>query len=63
MYVALTSPHTPVLPRNEFQGTSKAGAYGDFVQETDWSIGQISKALKEKGIQMIPHVLLHGLQL
>ena len=48
LYVALTAPHTPVLPRKEFVGSSEAAAYGDFTQELDWSVGQILKALKEK---------------
>lgn len=51
LYVALTAPHTPVLPRKDFVGTSKAAAYGDFTQELDWSVGQILKVLKEKGIE------------
>ena len=51
LYVALTAPHTPVLPRKDFLGTSKAGAYGDFTQELDWSVGQIVKALQAKGIE------------
>jgi len=49
LYVPLTSPHTPVLPRKKFVGTSEAGAYGDFIQETDWSVGEILKILKKKG--------------
>ncbi len=51
LMVALSAPHTPVLPRKEFQGTSGAGSYGDFVQELDWSVGQIIKALKKKGLE------------
>lgn len=50
LYVALTSPHTPVLPRQSFEGTSKCGRYGDFIQEMDWSVGQIIMALKNKGL-------------
>jgi len=51
LYVALTAPHTPVLPRKDFVGSSEAAAYGDFTQELDWSVGQIMKALKDKGIE------------
>jgi len=50
LYVPLTAPHTPVLPRKDFVGTSKADSYGDFTQELDWSVGQIMKALKNKGL-------------
>ena len=45
LYLALTSPHTPHVPRAAFQGKSGAGNYGDFVMETDWSVGQVLDAL------------------
>ena len=50
LYFPLTAPHTPIAPTTDFQGTSDAGAYGDFVQEVDWSVGQIMQALKEEGL-------------
>ena len=49
LYFAYPSPHAPIIPNDEFDGKSKAGAYGDFVYETDDSIGKILKALKESG--------------
>ena len=51
LYFPLIAPHTPVVPRKEFVGTSKAALYGDFIQELDWTVGEIVKALKEKGIE------------
>ncbi|WPR71969.1 arylsulfatase [Flavobacterium sp. NG2] len=51
LYISLTAPHTPVLPRDEFLGKSKAGIYGDFIQELDWTVGQIVSAIKEKGVE------------
>ena len=50
MYVPFPSPHKPVLPAPEFRGKSQAGDYGDYVVETDWAVGNIIKALKEKGL-------------
>jgi arylsulfatase A-like enzyme len=50
LYFALTSPHVPIAPDEDFKGTSKAGAYGDFVQETDWAVSQIIAAVKNAGI-------------
>jgi len=47
LFFALTAPHTPIAPTEKFKGKSKAGAYGDFVNEVDWSVGQIVKALKK----------------
>ncbi len=49
LYVPLPSPHKPVMPLERFKGTSKAGIYGDYVVETDWAVGRIINALKEKG--------------
>lgn len=45
LYVAYTSPHKPVIPIAEFQGKSEAGAYGDFMMETDAHIGSLLEAL------------------
>lgn len=50
LYLALTSPHYPVVPSSEFAGRTQAGAYGDFVHQTDWSIGQVLDALERAGI-------------
>ncbi len=51
LYLPLTSPHSPIAPADSFKGTSKAGLYGDFVQQTDYSVGEIVKAVKEAGIE------------
>jgi arylsulfatase A len=48
LYLALPSPHMPIIPNDEFDGKSKAGAYGDFVYQTDWIAGEVLKALKKK---------------
>lgn len=50
LYVALTSPHTPLSPRKEFQGKSRMGVYGDFVMETDDCVGRLMKALAKNGL-------------
>ncbi len=49
LYFPLTSPHYPVVPAPEFKGKSKAGDYGDFVAQTDWTAGQVLDALKRTG--------------
>ena len=49
MYWAPIAPHKPVVPNDEFAGTSEAGVYGDFVVELDHRIGQILDALDETG--------------
>lgn len=50
LYFALTSPHYPVVPSGDFVGTTPVGAYGDFVYQTDWSVGQILDTLERAGV-------------
>ena len=47
---ATTSPHSPIVPKEKFKGSSKAGPYGDYIVQTDDSVGQIVAALKAAGI-------------
>lgn len=47
IYVPLSSPHTPWMPTEEFQGKTTVGWYGDFVHQTDAEIGRILKALDD----------------
>ncbi|MFC5051869.1 arylsulfatase [Rubritalea spongiae] len=49
-YIPLPSPHTPIVPSKKWQGKSGLGDYGDFVMQTDDFVGQIVKALDDKGI-------------
>jgi arylsulfatase A len=50
LYLPLTSPHYPVVPAPEFKGKSKAGDYGDFVVQTDWTVGQLLSTLDRVGV-------------
>ncbi len=49
LYLALASPHTPVMP-TKFRGRTGIGAYGDFVAETDAAVGDVLRALDESGL-------------
>lgn len=49
LYFAMSAPHTPWLPANEFSGSSQAGDYGDFVSMVDAMVGRVLNALKESG--------------
>ncbi len=51
LYFPLTAPHDPIAPAKQFKGTSRAGLYGDYVQEVDWSVGQIIKVLQENDLE------------
>lgn len=48
-YLALTGPHTPWVPSANYKGKSKAGLYGDFVEEVDGAIGQVLDTLARTG--------------
>lgn len=50
LYLALPSPHTPILPLERFMGTSNTNFYGDFVLQVDWHMGQIMEALDRNGL-------------
>lgn len=47
LYVPLSAPHTPWLPREPFLGKSEAGPYGDFVVHVDDVVGRILEKLDE----------------
>lgn len=47
LYLPLNSPHTPIVPAEQFVGKTDAGRYGDFVLQTDWVVGQVLAALDE----------------
>lgn len=50
LYFAPFLPHIPLIVSDQFSGQSGMGAYGDAVQEIDWSVGQILNALSENGM-------------
>lgn len=49
LYLALPSPHAPIIPNDAFRGKSQAGPYGDFVVETDAMAGKVLDALDQAG--------------
>ena len=50
LYFAPHQPHVPNRPNTRFKGTSQAVAYGDVIQELDWSVGEILQTLDRLGI-------------
>jgi len=49
LYFPFTSPHAPIVPTPEFVGRSKANGFGDFVCQTDDTVGRVIKALESGG--------------
>ncbi len=50
LYVPWNSPHSPVVPTEEWRGKSGLNAHADFVMQTDDAFGQVITALKETGL-------------
>ena len=50
LYLAHTAVHCPIHPGPNFKGKSANGRYGDWVEEVDWSTGQVMDTLRELGI-------------
>ncbi len=50
LYFPHTFPHVPLFASPAFKGRSRAGIYGDAVEELDWSVGQVLDALTKEGI-------------
>lgn len=50
IYLALNSPHLPHCAAPEFAGKSQVDAYGDFMLETDYRVGQVLAALDRHGL-------------
>jgi arylsulfatase A len=47
LYLAHSMPHIPLFTSNEFKGRSKASLYVDVIEEIDWSVGEVLKAIKK----------------
>ena len=50
LYMSHSAPHIPLVPSPAFANTSRAGAYGDVVQELDWSVGRLLDAVRSNGL-------------
>ena len=51
LYFAHTFPHQPLFASKKFAGKSKAGKFGDAVEEIDWSVGEIVRCLKKMNLE------------
>ena len=50
LYLPHSAVHWPIYPGEAFQGKSKNGIYGDWVEEVDWSVGQVLATIRELGL-------------
>jgi arylsulfatase A len=51
LYFAHSYPHVPLFRSKKFEDHSLRGLYGDVVEELDWSVGEVLKALKDEGLE------------
>lgn len=49
LYLPYAMPHLPLAVSPERRGKSPAGLYGDVIEEIDWSVGEIMRAVRESG--------------
>ncbi len=49
LYFTPVAVHNPVTPSDQTKGTSRAGAYGDWIHELDASVGRVLDVLDRKG--------------
>ncbi len=47
LYFPHTAMHVPLFPHQDFVGKSDNGTYGDWVEEVDWSVGQVLDTLRK----------------
>ena len=50
LYYAHNAVHTPIYPGAAFAGKSQNGRFGDWVEEVDWSVGQVLETLRVQGL-------------
>ena len=46
LYLPHSAVHFPLYPGQAFQGKSQHGLFGDWVEEVDWSVGQVLDAIR-----------------
>jgi arylsulfatase A-like enzyme len=51
LYVPHAMPHVPLFVSDKHKGKSKAGLFGDVIEEVDWSVGEILAALKKHDLE------------
>jgi len=50
LYLAHNLPHVPLGVSEKFAGKSGRGIYADVIEEIDWSVGQVTKAIDDANL-------------
>jgi alkaline phosphatase D len=51
LYLPHSAVHFPLYPGEAFQGKSPNGLFGDWVEEVDWSVGQILDTVRQLNLE------------
>ncbi len=51
LYLPHSAVHFPIYPGKKWAGKSPNGIYSDWVEEVDWSVGQVLDALRERKLE------------
>ena len=51
LFMPHSAPHIPLAPSSRFRRMNAMGLYGNCVEEVDWSVGQIMKAVADNGLE------------
>jgi arylsulfatase A-like enzyme len=50
LYLPHTAVHLPLFPGEAFRGRTGNGAFGDWVEEMDWSVGRVLEEIRDQGL-------------
>lgn len=50
LYLAHNAVHFPIYPGKKWAGKSPHGIFSDWVEEVDWSVGQVLDAVRQQGL-------------
>jgi len=51
LYLPHVMPHVPIFASAAFRGKSEGGLYGDVIEELDWGVGQVLRAVARHGLE------------
>jgi len=51
LYLPHSMPHVPLHVSGKFAGKTRRGLFGDVIEEIDWSVGEVLKALRKHGLE------------
>ncbi len=57
LYLPHSAVHFPLYPGKQFAGHSQHGIYADWVEEVDWSVGQVLDAIRTHDLEQQTFVL------